>query len=147
MVAAEVDFWRAVIVGLALVAVVLLSGGFARAARGVVSAVAMRRRPLRRSKTSPPGPSGAVTQAGGAEPVGIRVHPDAVPGRTRMLCWLPRPILCGMRKTTRRHRRQRTLPLPRREERASGEEAIATRDESEAEATPSHMNRLKTSRL
>jgi menaquinone-dependent protoporphyrinogen oxidase len=35
----------------------------------------------------------------------------------------------------------------RDEERASGEEAIQTREGSDAEATPSRMNRLKTSRL
>jgi len=34
-----------------------------------------------------------------------------------------------------------------REERASGEEAIRSREQSEAEATPSRMNRLKTYRL
>jgi len=33
------------------------------------------------------------------------------------------------------------------QERASGEEAVRTREEQDAEATPSDMTRLKTSRL
>jgi hypothetical protein len=31
--------------------------------------------------------------------------------------------------------------------RASGEEAVSTREQEQAEATPSHMNRLKTDRI
>jgi hypothetical protein len=51
-----------------------------------------------------------------------------------------------MRRRTSIPRRRE--PAPRRsEERASGEEAIVTRQAREAEVTPSHMNRLKTSQL
>jgi len=52
-----------------------------------------------------------------------------------------------MRMRIRIRRRRRTPAPPRDEERASGEEAIDSREASEAEATPSHMNRLKTFRL
>jgi hypothetical protein len=47
----------------------------------------------------------------------------------------------------RRKRRRSTQVVSCDDERASGEEAIAGHEASAAEATPSHMNRLKTFRL
>jgi len=46
----------------------------------------------------------------------------------------------------RRHITQ-TAERPSHTERASGEEAVLTREQRDAEATPSDMTRLKTDRL
>jgi len=53
----------------------------------------------------------------------------------------------GMRRLITIGRRQRPPGQRRQAERDSGEGAIETRQAREAEATPSHMNRLKTFRL
>ena len=47
----------------------------------------------------------------------------------------------------RTRRRPQTPQQPRRAGRASGEDAVLTHEEQDAEATPSNMTRLKTARL
>jgi hypothetical protein len=53
----------------------------------------------------------------------------------------------GMRKLITLGRRRPPAEPPRVVERDSGEEEVETREAREAEATPSHMTRLKTNRL